>query len=126
MEAIRSNSVTYTSDRNIKQTMKDNSTEMTLGGGAGVATFGTINQSSKIGNNVIKMVKSSNRIKADKQAKIINLLENSKYFAKFAKNPIVKKVAGGLAGLSAATALVGSTAKIADTGAFLTSLNTQA
>lgn len=103
----------------LSEKARDNSTAMTLGGGAGVATFGTISNSSKIGTNMVKIINNSKNIKADKQAKILSILEHCKPLAGMAKNPIVKKVAGGLAGLSAATTLVGSTAKIADTYGYL-------
>ena len=124
MDAIRSNSVSYTGN-NIGQTIKDNSTEMTYGGGAGLATVGAFNQSAKVGSRISKVIQTSKNIKADKQAKILSLIEKCAPLAKFAKNPVVKKVAGGLAGLSAATTLVGAGAKIVDTGGYLNSLNTQ-
>ena len=44
-------------------------------------------------------------------------------FCTDANNPVVKGTAGVLGGLSAATALVGSTAKIADTCSYLQGLN---
>ena len=41
--------ISYTGDNEkIGQRVKDRSTELTMGGGAGVAAFGTLNQSSKI------------------------------------------------------------------------------
>ncbi len=106
--------------------VRDNSTEITAGGGAGFATFATINQSSKIGNGLVKAVKGSKALKVEKQAQILELMSKFKPLAKFTNNPIVKKVAGGLAGLSAATTLVGSTAKIADTYSFLSNQNPMA
>ena len=119
--------ISYTGDNEkIGQRVKDRSTELTMGGGAGVAAFGTLNQSSKIGNNLIKAVKTSKAIKAEKQAQLVKLLTKSGKLAKFATNPIVVKVAGGLAGLSAATTLVGSVAKIADTYGYLSAQNPQA
>jgi len=113
--------ITYTGDNEhrMSESVRNNSTAMTIGGGAGVATFGTISQSSKIGTNVVKLINNSKKIKADKQAKILDILSHCKPLAGFAKNPIVRKVAGGLAGLSAATTLIGSSAKIADTYGFL-------
>ena len=95
--------------------VKDKSTEMQIGGGAGLATFGTLRNSSSI--------KSSTKIKAQKQAQLLELIGKFKPLAKFANNTAVKKVAGGLAGLSAVTGLVGSAAKIADTTTFLTAQN---
>ena len=119
--------ISYTGDNEkIGQRVQDRSTELTMGGGAGVAAFGTLNQSSKIGNNLIKAVKTSKAIKAEKQAQLLKLLTKSGKLAKFATNPIVVKVAGGLAGLSAATTLVGSVAKIADTYGYLSAQNPQA
>ncbi len=118
----------YTSSKghNIRERVRDNSTEITAGGGAGLATFGTISQSSKIGNSVVKAVKTSKAIKVEKQAQLLELLAKCEPLAKFAKNPIVVKSAGALAGLSALTTLVGSAAKIADTTSYLTAQNPQA
>ncbi len=107
----------------IGERVRDNSTEITAGGGAGLATFATLNQSSKIGNGLVKAVKTSKSIKDVKQAQILELLGKCKPLAKYVNNPIVRKITGGLAGLSAATTLVGSTAKIADTYGFLTAQN---
>ena len=104
---------------------RDNAKSMALGGGAGAVAMGTINKSSKIGNRLVKAIKTSKAIKADRQAKLIALLTKTR-FAKLAKNPIVVKGAGALAGLSAVTALVGSAAKIADTYGFLSSQNPEA
>lgn len=103
--------------------VKDKSTEMQIGGGAGLATFGTLRNSSKIGNSLVRSIKSSTKIKAQKQAQLLELVGKFKPLAKFANNAAVKKVAGGLAGLSAVTGLVGSAAKIADTTTFLTAQN---
>lgn len=100
----------------------DNSKKVAIGGGAGAAAMGTINKSSKIGNSLIRTIKNSKAIKVDKQEQLINILTKTR-FAKFANNPIVTKTAGVLAGMSAATALVGSAAKIADTYGFLASQN---
>lgn len=103
--------------------VKDKSTEMQIGGGAGLATFGTLRNSSKIGNSLVRSIKSSTKIKAQKQAQLLELIGKFKPLAKIANNTAVKKVAGGLAGLSAVTGLVGSAAKIADTTTFLTAQN---
>lgn len=125
MNSTINSSTAYTGyhGEQFKQKVKDNSSELTYGGGAGLATFGTINQGSKIGNNLVKAVKSSTKIKAQKQAQILDLIAKCKPLAKFVNNPIVKKGAGLFAGLSAATTLVGSTAKIADTYGYLSSQN---
>lgn len=104
---------------------KDNSTKVAIGGGASAAAMGTINKSSKIGNSLVRAIKNSKAIQAEKQAKLIDFLTKTR-FAKFAKNPIVTKTAGVLAGLSATTALIASTAKIADTYDFLASQNPEA
>ncbi len=106
-----------------QRNVKDKSTEMQIGGGAGLATFGTLRNSSKIGNSLVRSIKSSTKIKAQKQAQLLELIGKFKPLAKFANNTAVKKVAGGLAGLSAVTGLVGSAAKIADTTTFLTAQN---
>ncbi len=103
--------------------VKDKSTEMQIGGGAGLATFGTLRNSSRIGNSVVREIKRSSNIKVEKQAQLLELVGKFKPLARFANNPVVKKVAGGLAGLSAVTGLVGSAAKIADTTTFLTAQN---
>ncbi|MCD8377944.1 MAG: hypothetical protein LUB59_04055 [Candidatus Gastranaerophilales bacterium] len=107
----------------MRQKVKDNSTEITIGGGAGMATFGTLRNSSKIGTSLVQAVKSSKTMKAQKQTQILELIAKFKPLAKYVNNPIVKKSAGVLAGLSAATGLVGSSAKIADTCNFLTAQN---
>ena len=106
-----------------QRNVKDKSTEMQIGGGAGLATFGTLRNSSKIGNSLVRSIKSSTKIKAQKQAQLLELIGKFKPLAKFANNTAVKKVDGGLAGLSAVTGLVGSAAKIADTTTFLTAQN---
>lgn len=110
----------------IGQKVRDNSTEITVGGGAGLATFGTLSNSSKIGNNVVRAIKTSKRIKLEKQAQLLELCAKFKPLARFANNPLVKKAAGGLAGLSAITTLAGSSAKIVDTCSYLQSQNPNA
>ncbi|MCR5266665.1 MAG: hypothetical protein K6E29_08770 [Cyanobacteria bacterium RUI128] len=110
-------------DRNLGQRVVDNSTGLTVGGGAGLATFGTISQSSKIGNGFVKAIKGSKAIKVQKQAQILELLAKCKPLAKFANNPLVIKGAGILAGASALTTLAGSTAKIVDTYGYLSNQN---
>ena len=106
-------------DHRFGQRVVDNSTGLTVGGTAGLATFGTINQSTKIGNGFVKAIKGSKAIKAEKQAQILELLGKCKPLAKFVKNPLVVKGAGILAGASALTTLAGSTAKIVDTYGYL-------
>lgn len=107
----------------IGQKVKDNSTELTVGGGAGLATFATIKNTSKIGNSLTRAIKSSKKIKVQKQAQLLELLGKFKPLAKFTNNPMVRKAAGGLAGLSAITTLVGSSAKIVDTCSYLKAQN---
>lgn len=109
--------------QNVRQKINDNSTQLAVEGGAGAATMGAIRNSGKIGNNVVRLIKSSKTMQADKQAKLLKLVESCKPLAKFAKTPIVKKTAGLLGGVFAATSLVGSTAKIADTYSYLNGLN---
>lgn len=106
-----------------KQRIHDNSTQLAVEGGAGAATFAAIRNSGKIGTRVTQAVKNSQIIKADKQAKLLKIMENCKPLAKYAKNPIVKKATGALGGLFAATSLVGATAKIADTCNYLQGLD---
>lgn len=121
--AISPIAYTGSDDKRFGQQVKDHSTGIAVGGGAGVATFTTVRNSSKIGNSFIKAIKGSKAIKAQKQSQILELVGKCKPLAKFANNPIVKKAAGGLAGLSAVTTLIGSTAKIADTYGYLRDQN---
>lgn len=106
-----------------RQTINDNSTQLAVEGGVGAATFGAIKNSGKIGKNVANAVKHSKLIQADKQAKLLKIIEKCEPIAKYAKNPVVQKATGVLGGLFAATSLVGSTAKIADTCNYLQGLN---
>lgn len=110
-------------DHKFGQRVVDNSTGLTVGGGAGLATFGTISQSSKIGNGFVKAIKGSKAIKAQKQAQILELIGKCKPLAKYVNNPLVRKGAGFLAGASALTTLAGSTAKIVDTYGYLSNQN---
>jgi hypothetical protein len=114
--------ISYRGENRLGEKIKDNSTGMAIGGGAGAATFGVVNQSTKIGNSLAKAIKGSKMIKLEKQEQLLKLLTKTP-FAKFAKNPLVVKGAGILAGMSAATSLVGSTAKIADTYGYLSAQN---
>ena len=126
MDAVTSSTGRYYTNNNyhnVKQKVHDNSTQMTIDGSAGLATFGVIKNSGKIGNNVVRAIENSKAIKVDKQAKLLKIMSRCKPLAKYANNPIVKGTAGVLGGLSAATALVGSTAKIADTCTYLQGLN---
>lgn len=100
-----------------KQKVKENSTEMAVGGGVGAATFATIRNSSRIGNSAIKLVQESNAIKASNKAKILRIFQKSKFF----RHPMVQKIAGPLAGFAALSSVVGSAAKIADTCNYLES-----
>lgn len=106
-----------------KQKINDNSTQMAVEGGVGAATFGVIKNSGKIGKSVSQAVKTSKLIKADKQAKLLKIMEGCKPLAKYVKNPVVQKATGALGGLFATVSLVGSTAKIADTCNYLQGLN---
>lgn len=117
--------ISYQGDREaqLSRRVKDNSTELTVGGGAGLATFATINRSSKIGNSFMKALNNAKAVKSQKQTQILELVARCKPLAKYANNPIVKKVSGCFAGLSAATIMIGSTAKIADTYGFLRDQN---
>lgn len=117
-------SVSYRGEQ-FRERVRDNSTELAVGGGAGAATFGVVSNSSKIGNSIVRALNKSKIIKAEKQTQLLDLIAKGK-FAKFAKNPIVVKGAGLLAGMSAVTSLVGSTAKIADTYGYLSSQNPEA
>ena len=117
--------IVYKGDRqqHLKEKVRDNSTELTVGGGAGLAAFGTINQSSRIGNSFMRALKEAKSVKVTRQNQILELVAKCKPLSKFATNPVVRKVAGGFAGLSAVTTLIGSTAKIADTYGFLSAQN---
>lgn len=101
------------------QRAKNGSDEMLISGGAGIATFGALRNSSRIGNSLVSAVKTSKTIKATKQAQILKLLGKFKPLSKYVNTPIVKGVAGGLAGMSALVGLAGSFAKISDTCSFL-------
>ena len=90
--------IAYNNNHRLGDKVRENSTEMTVGGGAGLAAFGTINQSSKIGNSFVKAIKSAKNVKVEKQAQILELIAKCKPLSKFATNPIVKKIAGGFAG----------------------------
>ena len=109
--------ISYKGDRQEKV-----SNGMAYGGGAGAATFATIRNSSRIGNSLTKAIKNSRMIKVEKQTQLIDLLTKTR-FARFAKNPLVVKGAGLLAGMSAITSLIGSAAKISDTCNYLSSQN---
>ena len=119
------NNVSYSGQRyqQAKQKINDNSTQIAVEGGVGAATFGAIRNSGQIGQKVSQAVKTSKLIKADKQAKLLKIMEGCKPLAKFTKNPAVKKAAGVLGGVFAATSLVGATAKIADTCNYLQGIN---
>lgn len=98
-----------------KQTIKDNSTEMAVGGGVGAATFQTLRNGSKVGNSITKLIQESKVIQASNKAKILKIFEKSR----FLRNPVIQKVAGPLAGFAGLSAVVGSATKIADTCQFL-------
>lgn len=128
MDALTSsyNTINYGSNQRYqqtRQTINDNSTQLAVEGGVGAATFGAIKNSGKLGKNVAQAVKNSKVIQADKQAKLLKIIEKCEPIAKYAKNPVVQKATGVLGGLFAATSLVGSTAKIADTCNYLQGLN---
>jgi hypothetical protein len=128
ISAVQQTPQTFRGERTqrVRQKVTDNSTEITVGGGAGLATFGTLRNSSKIGTSIVNAIKNSKNIKIEKQAQILKLLGKFKPLAKHVNNPIFVKVAGGLAGLSAMTTLIGSSAKILDTCTYLKSQNQSA
>lgn len=120
------NSVNYSSGQRYQQArqkVSDNSTQIAVEGGLGAATFGAIKNSGKIGTRMTQAVKTSKFIQADKQAKLLKIMEKCEPLAKYTKNPVVKKAAGVLGGVFAATSLVGATAKIADTCGYLQGLD---
>lgn len=94
-----------------KQSVKENSTEMVVGGTLGAGTFQALRNSSKIGNSAMKLIQESKLIQASNKAKILKIFEKGK----FLKHPVVKKIAGPLAAFAALSTVVGSAAKIADT-----------
>lgn len=106
----------------VRQKVKDNSTEMAVGGTVGTATFATLKNSSKIGNSAVKLVQESKIIQASNKAKILKIFEKGKFF----RHPMVKKIAGPLAGFAALSTVVGSASKIADTCSYLDSQRTVA
>jgi len=85
MTYISAYSPSFTSETrpSMKQRVKDNSTEMQIGGGAGVATFGTLSNSSRIGNSFVKAVKTSKNIKMEKQTQLLELAAKFKPLAKY-------------------------------------------
>jgi len=100
-----------------KQTVKENSGKVAVGGAVGTATFATLRNTSKVGNSITNLIKKSKIIQETNKAKILKIFSKGK----FLNNPIVKKVAGPLAGFAAISSVVGSAAKIADTCNYLES-----
>lgn len=98
-----------------KQNVKENSGEIAAGGAVGTATFATLRNSSKIGNSLTKLVQESKVIQASNKAKILKIFSKGHFLS----NPIVKKIAGPLAGFAALSTVVGSAAKVADTCQYL-------
>lgn len=94
-----------------KQSVKENSTEMAVGGTVGAATFQTLRNGSRVGNSITRLIQETKLIKASNKAKILKIFEKGR----FLNHPVVKKVAGPLAGFAALSTVVGSAAKIADT-----------
>lgn len=125
MDAVQSSynsTLTFSSTQprgEVRRKINENSTQLTLEGSAGVAAFGTLRNSGRIGNKLVSAVKASKNIKITKQQQLLKIFAKCEPLAKHLNNPVVKGAAGVLAGLSAATALVGSTAKIADTYNYL-------
>ena len=100
-----------------KQSVKENSTEMTVGGTVGAATFQTLRNGSRVGNSITRLIQETKLIKASNKAKILKIFEKGR----FLNHPVVKKVAGPLAGFAALSTVVGSAAKIADTCQYIES-----
>lgn len=98
-----------------KQKVQENSTEMAVGGTVGTATFSTLRNSSKVTNSAVKLIQESKIIQASKKAKILKIFEKGR----FLNHPVVKKIAGPLAGFAALSTVVGSASKIADTCTYL-------
>ena len=98
-----------------KQSVKENSTEMAVGGTVGAATFQTLRNGSRVGNSMTRLIQESKIIKASNKAKILKIFEK----CKFLKHPVVQKISGPLAGFAALSTVVGSAAKIADTCQYL-------
>ena len=100
-----------------KQSVKENSTEMVVGGTVGAATFQTLRNGSRVGNSITKLIRESKLIQASNKAKILKIFEKGR----FLRNPVVKKMAGPLAGFAALSTVVGSVAKVADTCQYIDS-----
>ncbi len=100
-----------------KQSVKENSTEMAVGGTVGAATFQTLRNGSRVGNSITRLIQETKLIKASNKAKILKIFEKGR----FLNHPVVKKVAGPLAGFAALSTVVGSAAKIADTCQYIES-----
>ena len=122
MEAVRQRqSTSYQGDmsKRFSERVRENSTELTVGGVGGLATIGTINQSTRLANGFVNTVKTSSKITKARQAQLLEFIGKFKPLAKFAKNPIVVKFAGAFAGLSSAATLIGVASKATDTCEFI-------
>lgn len=99
----------------VKRHFEENSGEIAVGSGVGTATFATLRNSAKVGDRAVKLVNETKYIQAANKAKILKVF--SKF--KFLNNPVVRKLAGPLAGFAGLSTLFASTAKIADTCSYL-------
>ena len=113
------------SDRTtLGKVLSDHADGMALGGGAGMATFGTINQSTKVVNGVTKALQSAKGVKTANYENLIKVL--GKIAPKLAKNPWITKVAGGCATVMAVPTVVGSIASIANACGYIENQNSVA
>ena len=99
----------------VRKSFEENSGEIAIGSGVGTATFAALRNSAKVSERTVKLVNETKYIQAANKAKILKVF--SKF--KFLNNPVVKKLAGPLAGFAGLSTLFASTAKIADTYSYL-------
>ena len=109
------NNINHKGFQEIKANIEDNSGKYAAGGGVGVATFGALRNSTKIGTRAVQTINESRILHAAKKAKILKIF--SKF--KFLRNPMVQKIAGPLAAFAGLSAVTGSAVKIVDTCQFL-------
>lgn len=108
---INSNYVGVPPRTNVQQTVHDNSGKIAVGGAAGAATFATLRNSAKVSNKIVQTANNARGLQALNKSKILKIIANNK----FLNNPVMRKIAGPLAGFAAFSSVVGSVAKVADT-----------
>lgn len=113
------------SDRpTLGKVLSEHADGMALGGGASMATFTTINQSTKVVNGTMKVLQNAKGVKAANYENLIKVL--GRIAPKLAKNPWITKVAGGCATVMAIPTVVGSIASIANACGYIENPNNAA